>query len=199
HNIIKPAKGLEKIDSVNDGDVTLLAEENETDLDGAYAERRNGLPPISQTSAKSKQLNSPDLNISLNIEDIARRRENEENEQQLDNLNVDMDPVIILKYMALPNSGLQIKNRKWLKIPVPMSFIGCDLVDWLMEHVHGITDRKAARTYASKLLAEGHIRHVVNKLTFTEKCYYIFEGNFSLKKKEKVPVILFWKNLEIFI
>lgn len=45
-------------------------------------------------------------------------------EQQLDNLNVDMDPVIILKYMALPNSGLQIKNRKWLKIPVPMSFIG---------------------------------------------------------------------------
>lgn len=48
-----------------------------------------------------------------------------------------------------------------------------------MEHVHGITDRKAARIYASKLLAEGHIRHVVNKLTFTEKCYYIFEGDIS--------------------
>lgn len=47
-----------------------------------------------------------------------------------------------------------------------------------MEHVHGITDRKAARSFASRLLAEGHIRHVVNKLTFTEKCYYVFEGNF---------------------
>ncbi|VDK84158.1 unnamed protein product [Onchocerca ochengi] len=194
HNLVRPAKGLEEIDSVNDGNATLLAEENETDLDGAYAERRNGLPSVSQTSAKSKQLNSPDLNISLNIEDIARRRENEENEQQLDNLNVDMDPVIILKYMALPNSGLQIKNRKWLKIPVPMSFIGSDLVDWLMEHVHGITDRKAARTYASKLLAEGHIRHVVNKLTFTEKCYYIFEGNVNLKKKKNSNSILSVRN-----
>lgn len=79
HNLVRPAKGLEEIDSVNDGNATLLAEENETDLDGAYAERRNGLPSVSQTSAKSKQLNSPDLNISLNIEDIARRRENEEN------------------------------------------------------------------------------------------------------------------------
>ncbi|MCP9264051.1 Segment polarity protein dishevelled-like protein DVL-3 [Dirofilaria immitis] len=162
HNIMRPAKGFEEINSVNNGDATLNDE-----MDSS----------ITQTSAKSKQLNSPDLNISLNTEDIARRRENEENELQLDNLNIDMDPVIILKYMALPNSGLQIKNRKWLKIPVPMSFIGCDLVDWLMEHVHGITDRKAARNYASKLLGEGHIRHVVNKLTFTEKCYYIFEDS----------------------
>lgn len=51
-----------------------------------------------------------------------------------------------------------------------------------MEHVHGITDRKAARVYATKLLTEGHIRHVVNKLTFTEKCYYIFEGVVLLLK-----------------
>ncbi|EFO26936.2 DIX domain-containing protein [Loa loa] len=186
HNIVRPAKGLEEMVSVNDGDAILVAEETETDLEGAYAERRNGLPPSNRNCVKLKQLNSPNLNISLNIEDIARRRENEENEQQLDNLNVDMDPVIILKYMALPNSGLQIKNRKWLKIPVPMSFIGCDLIDWLMEHVHGITDRKAARIYASKLLAEGHIRHVVNKLTFTEKCYYIFEDSIlSVRNKNK--------------
>ncbi|VDM07774.1 unnamed protein product [Wuchereria bancrofti] len=186
HNIVRPPKGLEEMVSVNDGDATLVAEEAETDLEGAYAERRNGHTPSNQNCVKLKQLNPPDLNISLNIEDIARRRENEENEQQLVNLNVDMDPVIILKYMALPSSGLQIKNRKWLKIPVPMSFIGCDLVDWLMEHVHGITDRKAARIYASKLLAEGHIRHVVNKLTFTEKCYYIFEDSIlSVRNKNK--------------
>lgn len=69
--------------SVNDGDATLVAEENETDLEGAYAERRNGPPPSNQPCMKLKQLNSPDLNISLNIEDIARRRENEENGLQI--------------------------------------------------------------------------------------------------------------------
>lgn len=64
---------------MNDADATLIADENETDLEGAYAERRNGLPPSNKNCVKLKQLNSPDLNISLNIEDIARRRENEEN------------------------------------------------------------------------------------------------------------------------
>lgn len=58
-----------------------------------------------------------------------------------------------------------------------------------MEHVHGITDRKAARIYASKLLADGHIRHVVNKLTFTEKCYYIFEGVVIYFKKNSSLVL----------
>ncbi|VDN07018.1 unnamed protein product [Thelazia callipaeda] len=182
HNAVKPQKGPEEAVSLNDGDVTLVAEENDTDLERAYAERRNGCVSV----ANPKQLNEPDFNISFNAEDIARRQENEENEQLLDNLNVDMDPVIVLKYMALPNSGLQIKNRKWLKIPVPMSFIGRDLIEWLMEHVDGITDRKAARCYASRLLAQGHIRHVVNKLTFTEKCYYIFEDSIlSVRNKNK--------------
>lgn len=68
--------------------------------------------------------------------------------------------------------------------------LGYDLVDWLMEHVHGITDRKAARIYASKLLAAGHIKHVVNKLTFTEKCYYIFEGDVSFFFKKKIFLLL---------
>lgn len=62
-----------------------------------------------------------------------------------------------------------------------LNFIkGCDLVDWLIDHVEGIKDRKSARIYASKLLSEGYIRHVVNKLTFTEKCYYIFDGKLKV-------------------
>ena len=35
-----------------------------------------------------------------------------------------MDPKIILSRMVEFDSGLEIRNRKWLKIPVPMSFIG---------------------------------------------------------------------------
>lgn len=76
---MKPLRGPEESVSIADGDVTLISEENEADLEGAYAERRNGVLVNNQTCAKSKQQNAPDLNISYNVEDIARRRENEEN------------------------------------------------------------------------------------------------------------------------
>ncbi|KAK6052182.1 domain found in Dishevelled, Egl-10, and Pleckstrin [Cooperia oncophora] len=100
---------------------------------------------------------------------------NEQNEHKAtQRLSITMDPVIILRALARPDSGLQVKNRKWLKILVPMSFIGRDLVDWLLEHVEDLSDRKAARHYAAELLKAGLIRHVVSKLTFTEKCYYVF-------------------------
>ncbi|KHJ90541.1 domain found in Dishevelled, Egl-10, and Pleckstrin [Oesophagostomum dentatum] len=106
---------------------------------------------------------------------MERRRENEQNEHKAtQRLSITMDPVVILRALARPDSGLQVKNRKWLKILVPMSFIGRDLVDWLLEHVEDLSDRKAARQYAAELLRAGLIRHVVSKLTFTEKCYYVF-------------------------
>ena len=57
---------------------------------------------------------------------------------------------------------------------------GQELVDWLHEHVEDISDRKAARQYAASLLHNKLIRHVVSKLTFNEKCYYVFEGLYSL-------------------
>ncbi|KAM3719542.1 Segment polarity protein dishevelled [Dirofilaria immitis] len=79
----------------------------------------------------------------------------------------------IVQMMVMPNSGLDIKNRTWLKIPIPMSFLGSDLVDWLMEHVDGLRDRKDGRKFAGELLKEKLISHVVNKITFTEQCYYI--------------------------
>lgn len=43
-----------------------------------------------------------------------------------------------------------------------------------MEHVDGLRDRKDCRKYASELLKEKLIAHVVNKITFTEQCYYVF-------------------------
>ncbi|VDM53356.1 unnamed protein product [Angiostrongylus costaricensis] len=127
-----------------------------TDERALYAQRRHGIP-------------------HHNIEELERRRENEQNEHKAaQRLSVAMDPVVILRALARPDSGLQVKNRKWLKILVPMSFIGRDLVDWLLEHVEDLSDRKAARQYAAELLRAGLIRHVVSKLTFTEKCYYVF-------------------------
>lgn len=50
---------------------------------------------------------------------------------------------------------------------------GSDLVDWLMERVDGLRDRKDGRKFAGELLKEKLISHVVNKITFTEQCYYI--------------------------
>ena len=52
--------------------------------------------------------------------------------------------------------------------------LGADLVDWLFTHVEGFADRRDARKYACNLLKSGYIRHTVNKLTFSEQCYYVF-------------------------
>ncbi len=56
--------------------------------------------------------------------------------------------------------------------------IGSDVVEWLYHHIEGFQDRREARKYASNLLKAGFIRHTVNKITFSEQCYYIF-GDFS--------------------
>lgn len=74
--------------------------------------------------------------------------------------------------MALPDSGLEIRDRMWLKITIPNAFIGSDLVNWLQSHIEGFPDRREARKYACHLLKAGLIRHTVNKLSFSEQCYY---------------------------
>lgn len=59
-------------------------------------------------------------------------------------------------------------------ILIHIVFKGRALVDWLIENVGGLKDRKDARRYASELLRDRFIAHVVNKESFTEQCYYIF-------------------------
>ncbi|CAD6194037.1 unnamed protein product [Caenorhabditis auriculariae] len=88
-------------------------------------------------------------------------------------LDIHTDKKKVVEVMAMPASGLDIKNRTWLKIPIPMSFLGSDLVEWLLDHVEGLRERKDARKYASDLLKQKLIAHVVNKITFTEQCYYV--------------------------
>lgn len=52
--------------------------------------------------------------------------------------------------------------------------LGADVVDWLYSRVEGFKDRRDARKYASSLLKHGYLRHTVNKITFSEQCYYTF-------------------------
>ena len=114
----------------------------------------------------------------------------------------------IAKALATPNSGLEVKDRVWLKMTIPKSFIGeyecvcvcvcvcvlnelllylkfislssgSGIVDWLFSNVEGFIDRRHARKYAALMLKHNFIRHTVNKITFSEQCYYIF-GDFKM-------------------
>ncbi|XP_051967192.1 segment polarity protein dishevelled homolog DVL-1b isoform X1 [Xyrauchen texanus] len=85
------------------------------------------------------------------------------------------DMATIVKVMQLPDSGLEIRDRMWLKITIANAVIGGDVVDWLYSRVEGFKDRRDARKYASSLLKHGYLRHTVNKITFSEQCYYTFE------------------------
>ncbi|KAJ3585121.1 hypothetical protein NHX12_013843 [Muraenolepis orangiensis] len=94
------------------------------------------------------------------------------------NLSLHSDMASVAKAMASPESGLEVRDRMWLKITIPNAFLGSDVVEWLFHHIEGFQDRREARKYASNLLKAGFIRHTVNKITFSEQCYYIF-GDFS--------------------
>ncbi|XP_010868718.1 segment polarity protein dishevelled homolog DVL-2 isoform X2 [Esox lucius] len=93
-------------------------------------------------------------------------------------LSLHSDMASVAKAMASPESGLEVRDRMWLKITIPNAFLGSDVVEWLYQHIEGFQDRREARKYASNLLKAGFIRHTVNKITFSEQCYYIF-GDFS--------------------
>uniref|UniRef100_A0A8C2XGE3 Dishevelled segment polarity protein 3b n=1 Tax=Cyclopterus lumpus TaxID=8103 RepID=A0A8C2XGE3_CYCLU len=96
-------------------------------------------------------------------------------------LTIHSDMTAVVKAMANPESGLEVRDRMWLKITIPNAFIGSDVVDWLHRSVEGFTDRREARKYAGNLLKAGFIRHTVNKVTFSEQCYYVFGDLLLLK------------------
>ncbi|KRZ05021.1 Segment polarity protein dishevelled -like protein DVL-3, partial [Trichinella zimbabwensis] len=100
-----------------------------------------------------------------------------EAEKFLEECNLDVnvhDIVTIVRAMAKPESGLEIRDRTWLKITIPNAFLGSDVVEWLYTNVQGFSDRRDARKYAARMLKEGYIKHTVNKITFAEQCYYVF-------------------------
>ncbi|CAO1419069.1 unnamed protein product [Diamesa serratosioi] len=88
-------------------------------------------------------------------------------------LNINMPYKLIVQAMRKPDSGLEIRDRLWLKITIPNAFIGSDLVNWIIENVDGVNDRREARKYIANMLRKCYIKHTVNKLTFSEQCYYV--------------------------
>ncbi|EDV24198.1 uncharacterized protein TRIADDRAFT_17877, partial [Trichoplax adhaerens] len=90
------------------------------------------------------------------------------------NLTTNSEPGLIIRSMMAENSGLDIRDRTWLKITVPQSFLGVDLVDWLYTNVEGFTDRHQVKKFADNMLKNGYIRHTVKKTSFSEQCCYIF-------------------------
>ncbi|XP_070490702.1 segment polarity protein dishevelled isoform X2 [Chironomus tepperi] len=93
-------------------------------------------------------------------------------------LNVNMPYKVIIQAMKKPESGLEIRDRLWLKITIPNAFIGSDLVNWILQNVDGISDRREARKFIGNMLRKNYIKHTVNKLTFSENSYYQFgEGD----------------------
>ena len=63
---------------------------------------------------------------------------------------------------------------------------GSEVVDWLQRRVEGFSDRREARRYAANLLASGHIRPTVSKISFSEQCYYAF--NKTATGGEQLPL-----------
>lgn len=136
---------------------------NQIQGDYAYGRPFTGSPTLSTMTSNS----SPSVTSSV-----------PESEREAARLTITTPMYRIAKMLSNPTSGLDVKDRVWLKMPIPKSFIGSDLVDWLHTNVDGFIDRRHSRKYAALMLKHGFIRHIVNKITFSEQCYYIF-GDFK--------------------
>lgn len=80
----------------------------------------------------------------------------------------------IIQQMKLPEVGLEIKDREWLKINIAKAFLGSNLVTWLRRNVYGFNNNREAKNFASRMLKEGYIRDPISKKSFSSKSYYQF-------------------------
>ncbi|CAP24178.2 Protein CBR-DSH-2 [Caenorhabditis briggsae] len=78
----------------------------------------------------------------------------------------------IMEILAAPGSGLEIKDREWMKLPLKMCFLGKDLVNWLLDHVEGLRKHKEAKQFAKEMWKLGYIVDALGQNVFSENCYY---------------------------
>ena len=57
-------------------------------------------------------------------------------------LDKDSGMLAIVRAMQKPGSGLEVRERVWLNVPIPKAFLGSDMVDWLLEKVGGFQVKK---------------------------------------------------------
>lgn len=80
----------------------------------------------------------------------------------------------IILHMNMPEVGIDIKDREWLKIHIPKAFLGSELITWLERNVYGFDSNREAKKFASRMLKEGYIRDPISKKSFSSKSYYTF-------------------------
>ena len=80
----------------------------------------------------------------------------------------------VVRAMQQKDSGLDVRDRNWLKMQIPNAFLGMEVVDWLFANVQGFSDRKEARKFAVNMLKAGFIKSAVDKTSFSEQCYFSF-------------------------
>uniref|UniRef100_A0A6G1SJF5 Segment polarity protein dishevelled DVL-3 n=1 Tax=Aceria tosichella TaxID=561515 RepID=A0A6G1SJF5_9ACAR len=80
----------------------------------------------------------------------------------------------IVMHMRMPTFGIEVKDRKWLKIQIPQAFLGSDVIRWLERNVHGFSNESEARKFAALMLTEGYIQDPLSKKQFSPKSFYTF-------------------------
>ncbi|XP_003744538.1 segment polarity protein dishevelled homolog DVL-2-like [Galendromus occidentalis] len=78
----------------------------------------------------------------------------------------------IVSAMARANSGLRIKDRKWLSFHFRNAAVGTEIVDWLQRY--GAFERKHAKLLAENMFKGGLIRNPLVKKRFKKKSIYTF-------------------------
>ncbi len=63
--------------------------------------------------------------------------------------NINSGMVAITKAMQRPGSGLEVRDRLWLKIKIASAFIGSEVVDWLYSNVDGFEVTKIVFVFKS--------------------------------------------------
>lgn len=65
------------------------------------------------------------------------------------------------------------------------------MVDWLYHNVEGFTDRERPASMPATCRKAGFIRHTVNKITFSEQCYYISATSVAVRASQP-PAPVSW-------
>ncbi|XP_071481928.1 segment polarity protein dishevelled homolog DVL-3-like isoform X4 [Diadema antillarum] len=141
---------------------------------GAWVAHTNAMKVAAEMGGRGGPMSPSMTSMTSTSSSISSSLPESERLEDFSHLTVNSDMATIARAMAAPDSGLDIRDRMWLKITISNAFIGSDVVEWLFNRVEGFQDRREARKYACNLLKAGFIRHTVNKITFSEQCYYVF-------------------------
>lgn len=71
-------------------------------------------------------------------------------------------------------TGLEVKDREWLRVIIKDAFLGSDLIRWLSRNVYGFNSRREVKTYANQMLSLGLIKNPMTSGSFSERCFYTF-------------------------